>query len=62
MADKRPAARSGNNEEYADYSTGQPPQLGQGMAPQVPTRKCKYLDRIAALPKVFSNVESSDFI
>ena len=62
MADKRPVARSGNNEERADYSTGQPPQLGQGMAPPAPTRKCKYLDRIAALSKVFTPEECKRII
>ena len=63
MADKRPVARSGKNEGIADYSTGQAPQPGQGLVPsQSPTRRCKYLDRIATLPKVFTPEECKKII
>ena len=62
MGDKRPIARSGKNEGIADYSTGQVPQPGQGMAPPTPTRQCPYLDRIATLPKVFTPEECNQII
>ena len=62
MADKRPVARSGKNEGIADYTTGQVPQPGQGMAPQNPTRQCKYLDRVATLSKVFTPEECKQII
>ena len=62
MADKRPVARSGKNEGKADYSTGQVPQPGQGMAPPNPTRQCPYLDRVATLPKVFTPEECKQII
>ena len=62
MADKRPVARSGKNEGRADYSTGQAPQPGQGMAPPNPTRQCKYLDRVATLSKVFTPEECKQII
>ena len=60
MADKRPVARSGKNEGRADYSTGQTPQPGQGMVP--PARHCKYLDRVATLPEVFTPEECKQII
>ena len=60
MADKRPVARSGNNEGQTDYSTGRTPQQGQGMMP--PGHKCKYLDRVATLPKVFTPEECKKII
>ena len=65
MADKRPVARSGKNEGRADFITGQALQPGQGMMPPSPTgpiRKCKYLDRIATLPKVFTPEECKQII
>ena len=62
MADKRPVARSGKNEGIADYSTGQVPQPGQGMAPPNPTRQCPYLDRVATLSKVFTPEECKQII
>ena len=60
MADKRPVARSGKNEGITDYSTGQAPQPGQGMAP--PARQCKYLDRVATLSKAFTPEECKQII
>ena len=60
MADKRPVARSGKNEGKADYSTGQVPQGAMQAMP--PTRLCKYLDRIANLPKVFTPEECKQII
>jgi len=63
MTDKRPVARSGKNEGQVDFSTGQVPKPGQGMHPsQVPTRHCKYLDRIANLTKVFTAEECKQII
>ena len=62
MGDKRPVTRSGKNEGRADYSTGQAPQPGQGMQPQAPTRQCKYLDRIATLPEIFTPEECNQII
>ena len=44
MADKRPVARSGNNEGRVDYSTGQAPQGHAGQKMPLPARQCKYLD------------------
>ena len=58
MADKRPVARSEKNEE-ADFLRQ---NIKQGMAPSAPTRKCKYLDRIAALSKVFTPEECKRII
>ena len=63
MTDKRPVARSGKNEGRVDYSTGQVPQPGQGMmSPQDPIRQCKYLDRVATLPKIFTPEECKQII
>ena len=58
MGDKRPVARSGKNEGQTDYTTGQAPQGG----PRIPMRQCKYLDRIATLPDIFTPEECNQII
>ena len=55
MADKRPVARSGNNEGMVDYATSRTPE-GVGQFNR-PSRQCKYLDRIATLKEVFTPEE-----
>ena len=50
--DKRPVPRSGRNEGRADYRTAKPINApAEQLAPQ---RQCKYLDRVAMLPNVFT--------
>ena len=61
MADKRPVARSGNNEGRADYSTGQAPVAGEGVVPGL-NRQCPFLDRIATLSKIFTPEECKQII
>ena len=51
--DKRPTARSGQNEGPADYRTARPPK---------PTRQCPYLDRVATLPNAFTPDECAQII
>ena len=73
MADKRPVPRSGKNEGEVDYSTGQVLQPGHGIMPagsqnsssidqSGPMHQCKYLDRIATLPNVFTPEECNKII
>ena len=61
MADKRPVARSGNNEGMVDYITSQAPE-GVGQFNRHPLRQCKYLDRIATLKEVFTPEECNQII
>ena len=53
--DRRPVPRSGRNEGPADYRTAKPVQ-------QPPDRQCKYLDRVATLPNLFTEEECSVII
>ena len=53
--DRRPVPRSGRNEGPADYRTAKPVQ-------QPPDRLCKYLDRVATLPNLFTEEECSVII
>jgi PKHD-type hydroxylase len=55
VGDRRPVPRSGNNEGQVDYRTAKP--INQG-----PDRQCKYLDRVATLPNLFTEEECSEII
>ena len=63
--DKRPVARSGNNEGQADYRTAKPTSFGNALmnapADNAP-RQCPFLDRIAGLPGVFTKDECKKII
>ena len=53
--DRRPVPRSGNNEGPADYRTAKPVQ-------GAPDRQCRYLDRVATLPNLFTEDECNQII
>ena len=55
VGDKRPVPRSGNNEGPADYRTAKPVQ-------KTPDRQNPYLDRVATLPKLFTEDECNQII
>ena len=59
--DKRPVPRSGRNEGQTDYRTAKPID-GTIPPPEAPQRQCKYLDRVAMLPNVFTPDECSQII
>ena len=63
VGDRRPVARSGRNEGPVDYRTTEP-LVGNTSAPTqgIPDRQCKYLDRIATLPDVFTPEECNQII
>ena len=58
--DKRPVARSGKNEGWVDYRSGQPPTNEK--VPISEDRQCPYLDRIAGLSDVFTKDECAEII
>ena len=64
VGDKRPVARSGRNEGPADYRTAKPGGIGAEPmnAPGTPDRQCKFLDRVAMLPNVFTADECNQII
>ena len=55
VGDRRPVPRSGNNEGPADYRTAKPVQ-------GAPDRQCRYLDRVATLPNLFTEDECNQII
>ena len=55
VGDRRPVPRSGNNEGPADYRTAKPVQ-------KTPDRQNPYLDRVATLPKLFTEDECNQII
>ena len=56
VGDRRPVPRSGTNEGPVDYRSAKP------YSPHVPDRQCKYLDRVATLPNLFTEEECNVII
>lgn len=56
--DKRPVKRS----NYSSASSADPSTRAKDATPEKPSRQCKYLDRVATLPNMFSPDECADII
>ena len=62
VGDKRPVPRSGRNDGPVDYRTSEPLGASPMIVENTPTRQCKYLDRVASLPNVFTPEECNQII